>query len=98
MALQIHPLRAQDGGSLVIISVDSEYRHTVIQLAIGISLALAATAAAGFVAPVLFGHALGAVELVAVFVVLCAVGWGVQAAHRKRTRRRLMDMRDSALW
>lgn len=70
----------------------------VIQLAIGISLALAATAAAGFAAPAVFGRSLGGVELVLLFVVLCAVGAAMQAVHRKRTRRRLMDMRDSALW
>jgi hypothetical protein len=84
--------------ALVIINAQSGKIFDVIQLAIGVSLALAATAAAGFAAPALFGHALGALELVALFLVLCALGWGVQAVHRKRTRRRMMDMRDSALW
>lgn len=70
----------------------------MITLAIGVSLAFIATAVAGFAAPVWLGRSLGAFELTALFCGLIAVGWGASVLHRRRTRRRLMDMRDSALW
>jgi hypothetical protein len=81
----------------IICNPASETR-TVLNIAIAVSTALAATAAAGFAASALFGRSLSGFELAALFFGLIFIGWVATVLHRKRTRRRLMDMRDSALW
>ena len=60
--------------------------------------AIAAAAGAGLVAPFLLGRNLASYELAAVGLVFGLVGWALTASHRRRARKRILEMRDSALW
>jgi hypothetical protein len=70
----------------------------VFQIAITVVAAIAAATGAGLLAPTLFGRSLASYELLAVAAASGALAWGLTASHRRRERKRLLGMRDSALW
>ena len=70
----------------------------MLQVAITVVAAVAAATAAGLVAPSLFGRSLASYELLAVAAVSGALAWMLTASRRRRERKRLLGMRDSALW
>ena len=70
----------------------------MLSLAVTIVAAVAAATGAALVSSNLFGRNLGSFELVALAVVFAALGWGLTASHRRRERKRILEMRDSALW
>jgi hypothetical protein len=70
----------------------------VFTVAVTVIAAVAAATGAGLAAPALLGRSLASTELVAVAVAFALVGWGLTASHRRRERKRMLGMRDSALW
>lgn len=61
-------------------------------------VALVAALGAGFAAPSILGRHLTTFELVAVALAVGLLGWGFTATRRRRLRRQILEMRDSALW
>jgi hypothetical protein len=70
----------------------------VFQVVISVVAAIAAATGAGLAAPSLIGRSLASYELLAVAAAFGALAWGLTASHRRRERKRLLGMRDSALW
>jgi len=70
----------------------------VFQVAITVVAALAAATGAGLVAPALLGRSLASYELAGVAAAFAALAWGLASSHRRRERKRMLGMRDSALW
>lgn len=70
----------------------------VFTVAVTVFAAIAAVTGAALAAPTLLGRNLASYELVALAVVFAAFGWGVTASQRRRQRKRMLGMRDSALW
>jgi membrane protease YdiL (CAAX protease family) len=70
----------------------------VFTVAVTVIAAVVAATGAGLAAPSLLGRNLASVELVGVGVVFALVGWGLTASRRRRERKRMLGMRDSALW
>lgn len=60
--------------------------------------AIVAALAAGFAAAPVLGRNLTGFELVTVALAVGLLGWGFTATRRRRLRRRMLEMRDSALW
>ena len=59
---------------------------------------IAAATGASLVAPSMLGRNLASFELAAVGLVFGLLGWALTASHRRRARKRILEMRDSALW
>ena len=72
--------------------------QAVFQVAVTVIAAIAAATGAGLAAPALFGRTLASYELAAVAVAFGALVWGLAASYRRRERKRMLGMRDSALW
>ena len=70
----------------------------MLQVAITVVAAIAATTVVGLAAPSLLGRSLASYELLAVGAAVSALAWVLTASHRRRERKRLLGMRDSALW
>jgi hypothetical protein len=70
----------------------------VFPVAVTVIAAVAATIGAGLGAPTLFGRHLAPIELIAVASFLALCGGIFLASQRRRQRRRMQGMRDSALW
>ena len=70
----------------------------MFQVAITVVAALAAATGAGLVAPALLGRSLASYELAGVAAAFAALAWGLASSHRRRERKRMLGMRDSALW
>ena len=70
----------------------------MLSLTVTIAAAVAAATGAALVSPLIFGRNLGNFELVAMALAFAALGWGLTASHRRRERKRIHEMRDSALW
>lgn len=70
----------------------------VFTVAVTVFAAIAAATGAGLAAPSLLGRTLASYELLALAVAFAAIGWGLTASHRRRERKRMLGMRDSALW
>lgn len=66
--------------------------------AVTVIAAIAAATGAGFAASALLGRSLASYELVILAVTFGLLGWGLGASHRRRERKRVQEMRDSALW
>ncbi|GAC1607513.1 MAG: hypothetical protein NVS3B2_16480 [Ramlibacter sp.] len=67
-------------------------------VAITVIAALAATTGAGLTAPSVIGRPLATIELIVIAAVFALCGWGLMASQRRRQRKRMQGMRDSALW
>lgn len=70
----------------------------MLTVAVTVIAALAAATGAGLAAPSLLGRNLASIELVGVAVAFALVGWGLTTSRRRRERKRVQEMRDSALW
>ena len=70
----------------------------MLTVAVTVIVAVAAAVGAGLAAPVLLGRGLAVFELLGAGLVFGLVGWGLTASHRRRLRKRMLEMRDSALW
>ena len=66
--------------------------------AVTVIAAIAAATGAGLAAPALLGRSLASYELVVLAATFALVGWGLSASYRRRERKRVQEMRDSALW
>lgn len=67
-------------------------------VAVTVIAAVAAATGAGLAAPALLGRSLASYELVMLALLFGLIGWGLSASHRRRERKRILEMRDSALW
>ena len=67
-------------------------------VAITVFAALVAATGAGFAASTFLGRNLASYEMLALGVVFAALGWALTASRRRRERKRMLGMRDSALW
>lgn len=67
-------------------------------VAVTVLAAVVAVAGAGFAAPSLIGRSLAIPELFAIALPVGLLGWILTAKHRRRERKRMLEMRDSALW
>ena len=70
----------------------------MFQVAVTVIAALVAAIGAGLAGPSLLGRNLASYELAALATVFGALAWGLTASHRRRERKRMLGMRDSALW
>jgi membrane protein implicated in regulation of membrane protease activity len=70
----------------------------VFQVAVPVFAALAVATAAGLAAPSVLGRTLASYELAALAALSAAVAWGLTLSRRRRERKRVLEMRDSALW
>lgn len=66
--------------------------------AVTVFTAIAAATGASLAAPSLLGRNLASYELLALAAVFGALAWGLAASHQRRERKRMLGMRDSALW
>ena len=66
--------------------------------AVTVFAAIAAAIGAGLAAPTLLGRNLASYELLVLAAAFGALGWGVAASFQRRQRKRMLGMRDSALW
>ena len=76
----------------------SVFHPAVFIVAVTVFAAIAAATGAGLAAPSLLGRNLTSYELVALSAAFAGVAWGLTASRRRRQRKRLLEMRDSALW
>ena len=60
--------------------------------------AIAAATGAGLAAPSLLGRNLASYELLVLAAAFGALAWGLIASRQRRKRKRMLGMRDSALW
>ena len=70
----------------------------MFQVAVPIFAAIAAAIGAGIAAPSLLGRTLASYELLVLAAVFGVLAWGLTASRRRRERKRMLGMRDSALW
>jgi hypothetical protein len=70
----------------------------VFQVAVTVFAALAAATGTALAAPAFLDRTLAAYELLALAAAFGALAWGLTASHRRRERKRVLGMRDSALW
>ena len=70
----------------------------MFQVAVTVIAAIAAATAASLAAPSLLGRSLASYELGVLAAAAAALAWGLAASHRRRERKRMLGMRDSALW
>lgn len=75
-----------------------KFHPAVLIVAVTVFAALVAATGAGLAASTFLGRALASYEMLALGVVFAALGWGLTASLRRRQRRRLLELRDSALW
>ena len=66
--------------------------------AVTVFAAIAAATGAGLAAPSLLGRNLASYELLVLAAAFGAVAWGLIASRQRRKRKRMLGMRDSALW
>lgn len=78
--------------------LSGKHRSAVFTAAVSIIAAVAAATGVGLAAPFLLGRSLASYELLALVATFALVGWGLTASHRRRERKRMLEMRDSALW
>lgn len=67
-------------------------------VAVTVIAAVAAVIGAGLAAPLVLGRNLASFELAALALLFGLLGWGLTASRRRRERKRMLGMRDSALW
>jgi hypothetical protein len=72
--------------------------QAVFQIAVPAIAAIAAATLAALAAPSLIGRTLAHYEALALAAAVGALAWGLAASHRRRERKRMLGMRDSALW
>ena len=70
----------------------------VFTAAVTVIAAVVAATGAGLAAPALLGRPLAVSELAAIALVFGAIGWGLTTSRQRRQRKRILEMRDSALW
>jgi hypothetical protein len=70
----------------------------VFTVAVTVIAAVVAATGAGIAAPAVIGRSLASLELAVIAFAFGLVGWGLTASHRRRERKRMLEMRDSALW
>ena len=70
----------------------------MFQVAVTVFTAIAAVIAAALAAPPFLGRSLANYELLVLAAASGILAWGLMASYRRRARRRLLGMRDSALW
>jgi hypothetical protein len=70
----------------------------VFNVAVTIIIAVVATTGAGIAAPKILGRPLAGVEMVAIALAAGVLAWALVTSHRRRLRKRMQGMRDSALW
>lgn len=70
----------------------------MLTVAVTVITAVVAATGAGLAAPFILGRNLASFELVAVGLAAGLLGWGLTTSHRRRLRKRMLEMRDSALW
>jgi predicted exporter len=70
----------------------------VFTVAVTVIAAVVAATGASLAAPALLGRSLAIFELAAIALVFGAIGWGLTTSRRLRERKRILEMRDSALW
>ena len=70
----------------------------MFQVAVTVIAALVAATGASLAGPSLLGRNLASYELAGLATVFGALAWGLTASHRRRERKRMLGMRDSALW
>jgi hypothetical protein len=70
----------------------------VFTVAVTVLAAVVAATGAGIAAPTVLGRGLAMFELVIIALAFGLLGWGLTASHRRRERKRMLEMRDSALW
>jgi hypothetical protein len=70
----------------------------VLSVAVTVLAAIAAATGAFLAAPALLGRNLGILELALLVLSFGALGWGFNVSRRRRERKRMLGMRDSALW
>ena len=74
------------------------FHLAVFIVAVTVFAAIAAATGAGLAAPSLLGRNLASYELIAVAAAFAGVAWSLTASRQRRQRKRLLEMRDSALW
>jgi hypothetical protein len=74
------------------------FHPAVFQVAVTVFAAIAAATGAGLAASSILGRSLASYELLALAAAFGALAWGLTASHRRRARKRMLGMRDSALW
>ena len=74
------------------------FHPAVFIVAVTVFAALAAATGAGLAASSLLGRSLASYELLVLAAAAGAVAWGLTATYRRRERKRMLGMRDSALW
>ena len=72
--------------------------QAVFKVAVTVFTAVAAVIGAVLAAPSFLGRALASYELLALASASGIVALGLMASYRRRERRRMLGMRDSALW
>ena len=70
----------------------------MFQAAVTVFAAVAAVIAAVLGAPSFLGRNLASYELLALATASGVLAWGLLASYRRRVRKRMLGMRDSALW
>lgn len=70
----------------------------VLTVAVPIIAAVAAAAGAVLAAPFILGRDLSTLELVLLVFAFALFGWALASTLRRRERKRILGMRDSALW
>ena len=73
-------------------------QNNMVQIAVTIIAALAATGAVNLITRIMLGRDIAVWGLVLIALGFVLVGWRALMSYRSRERRRLLDMRDSALW
>ncbi len=74
------------------------YHPAVFTAAVTVFAAIAAATGAGLAAPSLLGRNLASYELLALALLVGALAWGLATSRQRRERKRVLGMRDSALW
>jgi hypothetical protein len=74
------------------------FHPAVFIVAVSVFAAIAAATGAGLAAPSLLGRNLASYELLALAAAFGVLAWGLTASRRRRERKRMLGMRDSALW
>ena len=70
----------------------------MFQVAVSVIAAVVAATGAALAAPSLIGRGLASFELAGFAAAFGGLAWGLAASHLRRARKRMLGMRDSALW